>query len=508
VPAARPELGEAVAAAEAELSDAGFLDRLGAGDPSLWPGDQAEIGARLGWLPVVDEMRAQAVELNQWAAELGATLPHSVLLGMGGSSLGPEVLRQTFDTDRPDVTDTTYPAAVRASEHTDALYLVASKSGGTLETRSHEAYFWERTGGDPSRFAVVTDPGTDLERAARERGYRRVFANRADIGGRYSVLSYFGLVAAALAGIDVAALLDTIERDEQGRPQLHGGVALGAALGGLQRQGRNKVTIVAEGRFASFGLWAEQLIAESTGKQGTGLVPVAGEELGEPGVYGDDRVFVHLRSDGSHDRAMHDLAEAGHPVLTREISDPHALGSEFLQWEVATAAAGMLLGIDPFDQPNVAESKANTNRVLSDWERSGELPDPGADPIADVLAAVAPGGYVAIMAYVDPTEPNEARFRPVRTAIRDHYGVATTFGFGPRFLHSTGQLHKGGPQVGCFIQVVDPDPGDLPIPGKAFGFGTLIRAQAIGDLQALRGRGRPVARVTPDELESLAVGAR
>ncbi|HEY2788886.1 MAG TPA: hypothetical protein VGI72_05480 [Gaiellales bacterium] len=507
MPAVQPELGEAVAAAEAELEDADFLGRIRAGDPSLWRGDQAAIRDRLGWLPVVATMRPQAVELNEWAAEVRGTLPHSVLLGMGGSSLGPEVLRQTFDTDRPDVTDTTYPAAVRASEHRDALYLVASKSGGTLETRSHEAYFWERTGGDPSRFAVVTDPGTDLERAARERGYRRVFSNPADIGGRYSVLSYFGLVAAALAGIDVAALLDSIRRGEQG-PEIHGGAALGAALGGLARKGRNKVTIVAEGRFASFGLWAEQLLAESTGKQGTGLVPVAGEELGDPDVYGSDRVFVHLRSDGSHDRAMHRMAEAGHPVLTREVSDPHELGNEFLQWEVATAAAGMLLGIDPFDQPNVAESKANTDRVLEEWERTGELPDPGSDSLDDVFRAIEPGGYVAIMAYVDPTEPNEQRFRPVRTGIRDRHRVATTFGFGPRFLHSTGQLHKGGPQVGCFIQVVDPDPGDLPIPGKKFGFGTLIRAQAIGDLQALRGRGRPVARVTPDELESLANGHR
>jgi len=265
---------------------------------------------------------------------------------------------------------------------------------------------------------------------------------------------------------------------------------------------------VAEGRFASFGLWAEQLLAESTGKEGTGLIPVAGEELGDPEVYGSDRVFVHLRSDGSHDRAMHRLAEEGHPVLTRAISDPHELGNEFLQWEVATAAAGMLLGIDPFDQPNVAESKANTDRVLEEWERTGELPDPGSDSLDDVFRAIEPGGYVAIMAYVDPTEPNEQRFRPVRTGIRDRHQVATTFGFGPRFLHSTGQLHKGGPQVGCFIQVVDPDPGDLRIPGKKFGFGTLIRAQAIGDLQALRGRGRPVARVTPDELESLANGHR
>jgi glucose-6-phosphate isomerase/transaldolase/glucose-6-phosphate isomerase len=507
VPAVQPELGEAVAAAEAELEEADFLGRIRSGDPSLWRGDQDAIRDRLGWLPVVAKMRPGAVELNEWAAEVQGTLPHAVLLGMGGSSLGPEVLRQTFDSDRPDVTDTTYPAAVRASEHRDALYLVSSKSGGTLETRSHEAYFWERTGGDPSRFAVVTDPGTDLERTARERGYRRVFQNPADIGGRYSVLSYFGLVAAALAGIDVAALLDTIPTGEQG-PDIYGGAALGAALGGLARKGRNKVTIVAEGRFASFGLWAEQLLAESTGKEGTGLVPVAGEELGDPDVYGSDRVFVHLRSDGSHDRAMHHLAEAGHPVLTREISDPHELGNEFLQWEVATAAAGMLLGIDPFDQPNVAESKANTDRVLQEWEQTGELPDPESDSIEDVFRAIEPGGYVAIMAYVDPTEPNEQRYRPARTGIRDRHKVATTFGFGPRFLHSTGQLHKGGPQVGCFIQVVDPDPGDLPIPGKKFGFGTLIRAQAIGDLQALRGRGRPVARVTPDELESLANGSR
>jgi len=507
VPAAQPELGEAVVAAEAELEESDFLARLRRRDPSLWPGDQAEIADRMGWLPVVAAMRGQAVELNEWAAGVRGSLPHAVQLGMGGSSLGPEVLRQTFDTDRLDVTDTTFPDAVRASEHTDALYVVASKSGGTLETRSHEAYFWERTGGDPARFAAITDAGSDLESTALERGYRRSFQNPSDIGGRYSVLSYFGLVAAALAGIDIEALLGSIGEDDNG-PEIHAGAALGAALGGLDRSGRDKVTIVAEGRFASFGLWAEQLLAESTGKQGKGLVPVAGEELGDPDVYGGDRVFVHLRSDGSHDAAMHRLAEAGHPVLTREISDPHELANEFLQWEVATAAAGMLLGIDPFDQPNVAESKANTDRVLKEWEGSGQLPDPGADSIDDVLGAIGPGGYVAIMAYVDPTEPNEDRFRAVRTAIRDRYQVATTFGFGPRFLHSTGQLHKGGPQVGCFIQVVDPDPGDLPIPGRPFGFGTLIQAQAIGDRQALRSRSRPVAVMTPDELESLSVGSR
>jgi phosphoglucose isomerase-like protein len=507
VPAAQPELGEAVVAAEAELEEADFLGRLRRRDPSLWPGDQAEIADRMGWLPVVANMRGQATELNEWAGEVRGSLPHAVQLGMGGSSLGPEVLRQTFDTDRLDVTDTTFPDAVRASEHTDALYVVASKSGGTLETRSHEAYFWERSGGDPSRFAAITDAGSDLEATALERGYRRAFQNPSDIGGRYSVLSYFGLVAAALAGIDIEALLGSIRDDGHG-PEIHGGAALGAALGGLGRAGRDKVTIVAEGRFASFGLWAEQLLAESTGKQGKGLVPVAGEELGDPDAYGSDRVFVHLRSDGSNDAAMHRLAEAGHPVLTREISDPHELANEFLQWEVATAAAGMLLGIDPFDQPNVAESKANTDRVLREWEGSGALPDPGADSIDDVLGAIAPGGYVAIMAYVDPTVPNEDRFRAVRTAIRDRYQVATTFGFGPRFLHSTGQLHKGGPQVGCFIQVVDPDPGDLPIPGKPFGFGTLIQAQAIGDRQALRSRSRPVAVMTPEELEALSVGSR
>jgi glucose-6-phosphate isomerase/transaldolase/glucose-6-phosphate isomerase len=403
------------------------------------------------------------------------------------------------------VTDTTYPAAVRAAEHVDCLYVVSSKSGGTLETRSHEAYFWERSGGDPSRFAVVTDPGTDLGREAKERGYRRVFENPPDIGGRYSALSYFGMVAAALTGIDVGALLATIERDEHG-PEIYAGAALGAALGGLGREGRNKVTIVADPGYTSFGLWAEQLLAESTGKQGTGLVPVAGEPMADdPASYGDDRVFVHLRSDGSHDRAMHHLAEAGHPVLTREIGNPHELANEFLQWEVATAAAGMLLGINPFDQPNVAESKANTNTVLAEFDRTGSLPDHESDPIAAVLEAIELGGYVAIMAYVDPTDANERRFQRVRTAIRDRYQVATTFGFGPRFLHSTGQLHKGGPQVGCFIQVVDPDPGDLPIPGQTFGFGTLIRAQAIGDLQALRSRGRPVARLTPDALADLEI---
>jgi transaldolase / glucose-6-phosphate isomerase len=497
-----------IALAEPGLSDLlerGLPGALWEGDASAWP-DVSREGIRdwVGWVGVLEQMQAVAPELAGWAAEVRAELPSTVLLGMGGSSLAPEVLRRTFGAGELHVLDTTHPRAVEAAERDDCLYLVASKSGSTVETRSHEAFFLERSGGDARRFVAVSDPGSGLAADARARGYRRLFENRRDIGGRYSALSYFGLVPAALAGLDVEQLLERAAEMRRrcaepspGNP----GLALGAALGQLARSGRDKVTIVATGAFESFGLWAEQLVAESTGKAGTGLVPVVGEPLGDPGAYGEDRVFVHLRASSEADAAMDALRAAGQPVITLDVTDPHDVAAEFFRWEVATACAGSLLAINPFDQPNVQESKDNTNRLLAAFERDGRLPDAQADAIDAVVRAARPGAYVAIMAYVDPFSADEARYGRVRARLRDRLGVATTFGYGPRFLHSTGQLHKGGPQTGVFVQVVDPDAGDLPIPGRPFGFGTLIAAQSLGDLQALRGRDRPVARLTEAELE-------
>ncbi|MFN2606459.1 MAG: bifunctional transaldolase/phosoglucose isomerase [Acidimicrobiales bacterium] len=512
-------IADATAAAVADLDGRHAVRRLYERDHTLWQDDPTEVADRLGWVFVPAQMEHQEPELEQFAKQCAADgLTSAVLMGMGGSSLFPEVMVETFGAAdehlQLTVLDTTDPAAVNRVattvplEHT--LFVAASKSGGTLETRSHLDLFWDMVG-RPQQFAVITDPGSDLAALAGERGFRRVFENRTDIGGRYSALSYFGLVPAALLGVDVCELLHRTGHMAAATAPLvpadqNPGVRLGAAMAAAAKAGRDKLTILLPDEIASFGLWVEQLIAESTGKQGTGILPVVGEPLGPPDVYGDDRLFVAVGSGFAEPLGA--LADAGHPVVELPYTDRFDVGAEVLRWELATALAGALLGINPFDQPNVAESKANTNSVLQEWEGSGELPDPGAESIDDVLGSIAPGGYVAIMAYVDPTEPNEARFRPVRTAIRDHYRVATTFGFGPRFLHSTGQLHKGGPQVGCFIQVVDPDPGDLPIPGKPFGFGTLIQAQAIGDRQALRSRGRPVARMTPDELESLSVGGR
>jgi glucose-6-phosphate isomerase len=489
-----------------ELLELGLPDALWRRDATPWRGvAERDIADWVGWVPVVDEMRRGAGELGEWAAATRADLSHATLLGMGGSSLGPEVLRQTLALPSLTVLDTTHPSAVRRAERDDSLFVVASKSGGTIETRSHEACFLRRANEDASRFVAVTDPGTGLDRDASERGYRHVFRNRADIGGRYSVLSYFGMVPAALAGADVGRLLDSAaamveacRRADAENP----GLALGGALGALAREGRDKVTIVADEPYGSFGLWAEQLLAESTGKNGVGLVPVAGEPLGDPDVYGDDRVFVHLRAaGGGADGALAALADAGHPVLVLELADPHDLGGEFFRWEVATAAAGALLRINPFDQPNVQEAKDLTARVLADWERDRALPPADAESVEDVLRAAEPGSYVAILAYVDPGGADEAAFTRVRAALRDRFRVATTFGYGPRYLHSTGQLHKGGPPTGCFLQVVDRDVEDLAIPGRQFGFATLMEAQALGDLQALRGRGRPVARVPVERFE-------
>jgi hypothetical protein len=449
-------------------------------------------------------------------------------MGMGGSSLAPEVFRQTFGAPRGalnvHVLDTTDPAAVAAQEAAIDLkrtvFVVASKSGTTLETLSHYRYFWQKSGQQGRQFLAITDPGTTLADEGNRRSFRRVFLNPADIGGRYSALSYFGLVPAALGGVDLAGLLDRAATMVQacsgaGPVDANPGVWLGAVFAEAAKAGRDKVTIVAPPALHSFGVWAEQLIAESTGKEGKGLVPVADEALGAPSVYGSDRLFVRLALAGPDDPSasqLDALSRAGHPVVTLKVSDPLGLGAEFFRWEYAIAVAGAILAINVFDQPNVQEAKDLTKKVLSEGNppTTGEgirwAGQQGATleaAIQALLGQVRPGDYVALLAFIAPDPKHDNALNAIRLAIRDKYRVATTVGYGPRYLHSTGQLHKGGPNTGVFLQIVGDDPKDIPIPGERLSFGVLKQAQALGDFQALRNHGRRVLRV---QLHDVALG--
>ncbi len=497
-------LTDPVADALADLAGRRAVERLWEADHTLWQDDPTEVSDRLGWLHVAAEMAADRDRLDTFAATAAADgLTSAVVMGMGGSSLFPEVLARTFGPVEGAlelrVLDTTDPAAVLRVGHEcppeTTLFVASSKSGGTIETRSHLEVFWATLGrGD--RFTAVTDPGSSLADLATERGFRALFENRPDIGGRYSALSYFGLVPAALAGVDWPALLASAgamaERLGPGGPaEENPGLRLGAILGAAVKAGRDKVTLVIDPEIETFGLWLEQLLAESTGKAGTGVVPVAGERLGPSEVYGEDRLFVAI---GEH-HGLAPLAAAGHPVVELPYDGPLALGGLVLQWELGTAICGAVLGINPFDQPNVAEAKEATAAVLEKG-----LPDIEPEPLGTLLAEVRPGDYLAIQAYVDPEDGVVDAIEDARTALRDRLVVATTVGLGPRFLHSTGQLHKGGPPSGVFVQVVGEDATDLAIPGRPYGFSELKQAQAAGDLATLRRRGLRAARVTLDDL--------
>jgi glucose-6-phosphate isomerase/transaldolase/glucose-6-phosphate isomerase len=468
-------------------------------------------------------MLEHAPEFEQLAAD-GRTYSDVVLLGMGGSSLCPDVLRNTFGhvKGHPQlhVLDTTDPATILAVRSRirikDTLFVVASKSGETTETLSHFAYFWNEVGGGkdgargPGRhFAAITDPGTSLEKLAKDHGFRWIFRNPPDIGGRYSALSYFGLVPGALIGVDVKELLErAVEMAHSCADSVpaesNPGVWLGAVMGELALQGRNKLTLIASPKISTFGYWVEQLIAESTGKQGKGIVPVEGEPLGKPDVYGDDRLFVYIRMDADPpNRAVQALEKAGHPVVTLTMRDKLDLGGEFMRWEIATAIAGSIIGIDPFDQPNVQESKDNTKKVLAKYRASGKLPSAESVPasksragLRTLLGRAKRGSYFAVMAYTTRTTASESAIASIRTSVRDATHYATTAGYGPRFLHSTGQLHKGGPKVGLFLQIVQDDTRDVPIPGQPFSFSILKQAQSLGDLESLGSRRLPVLRVT------------
>ncbi len=444
-----------------------FLDRLLARDTTLWP-DGNVAANRLGWVDVASRMRAEAADLQMWAATVKRS--KVVLIGMGGSSLGPEVLRSLAGSDRLVVLDTTDPRTIAGVELGDAFFLVSSKSGGTIEVQALLAHAWAEVP-DGSRYAAITDPGTAVAKVARERGFSRIFENPPDIGGRYSVLSYFGLVPAALMGYDVAALCErAMEVDGEEA------VALGDAMAHASQAGQDKVTIRTAPESAAFGLWVEQLIAESTGKNSKGCIPVPTTEA----ELGDDRFNVSVA-----------------------IGDPVDLGAEFQRWAIATAAAGHILQIDPFDEPNVTESKENTKRVLADLPLGEpDLADPAG--VLDWLAAtVDEGDYVSLQAYL-PFGQDDA-LEGLRRRVRDHLGgSAVTAGYGPRFLHSTGQLHKGGPNSVVAVQIVPPRPtAKLDIPGFPFDFATLIAAQSIGDHRSLLDHGRRVLRVGAELLEEI-----
>jgi transaldolase/glucose-6-phosphate isomerase len=492
--------------------------RLWAKDSTLWSADPAkreEIRDRLGWLNVAEKMLERASEFRE-LAKAGRAYSDVVLLGMGGSSLGPDVLRNTFGAAKGypklHVLDTTDPATILATRRKiqlgKTLFVVASKSGETTETLSHFAYFWDLVKSG-NQFAAITDPGTSLEKLAKEHNFRWIFSNPPDIGGRYSVLSYFGLVPGALMGVNVTELLERATEmasscADSVPAETNPGVWLGAVMGRLAVQGRNKLTLIASPKVATFGYWVEQLLAESTGKEGKGIVPVEGEPLGRPPVYGDDRLFVYIRMDAdAPNRAVTALEKAGQPVVTLTLRDKLDLGGEFLRWEIATAIAGSVLGIDPFDQPNVQESKDNTKRVLAQFKKAGKLPPAESTPAArartsvkGLIASAKPSAYFAIMGYTARTATSEAAISAIRTAVRDNTHIATTAGYGPRFLHSTGQLHKGGPKTGLFLQIVQQDTQDVPIPAQPFSFSILKQAQSLGDLKSLSSRRLPVLRVT------------
>ncbi len=493
-------------------------------DASLWGGPGIpEIEDRLGWLTVSEPMLEHAADLHAFADQCRSDgYTDAVLLGMGGSSLGPEVIRRSFGLVpgglRLTVLDSTHPdvvLGVRESIDLDkTLFVVSSKSGSTIETLSQYHYFKALAG--PEQFAVITDPGSPLEQLASDNGLRRCFLNPPDIGGRYSVLSLFGLVPAALMGVSVEALLHRCQVAEQmcahyDSSESNSGLWFGAVIGELARQGRDKLTFMISPPIESFGLWAEQLVAESTGKHGRGIVPVVDEPLSDTAdVYGDDRVFVYRRNlehpEERLDAAIEQISAAGHPAITLPAHGPADLGRIFFLTEFAVAVAGWALEINPFDQPNVQEAKDNTARVLG----SGSVHPvavAGDDELRALLADAKPPQYVAIMGYLPPSDELDAAIGSLRSVIRAATGVATTFGYGPRFLHSTGQLHKGGPPTGRFLQLVNAPARDADIPGAGYSFGTLIAAQSAGDLETLRAHGLAAERVELEGDPAAAVRA-
>ncbi|SDX38200.1 glucose-6-phosphate isomerase [Hymenobacter psychrophilus] len=544
LPSQTLQLGTYQPAVEAQLvrfHDQNFTTGLWQKQADLWVSDaegQQSIRSFMGWLRVVDAMLPAVPEIEQFVQEVQAAgFRHVVVMGMGGSSMTPIVLRQAFGQlsgGLPlSVLDTTNPGSVREIEQAiplaETLFVVASKSGTTAEPLAFGDYFYARLQklkGDKAgeNFVAITDPGSQFVTQATAQKYRRIFLNFADVGGRFSALSYFGLVPAALLGIDIKTLLERAQTmmracGAEGPAEQNPGLELGAALGVLAQQGRDKLTLVVPENLSDFGLWLEQLVAESTGKQGTGILPLAGDPLSTPAVYGSDRVFVYVgyesQPDEQNRQKIAALQAAGHPVITILLHDALDLGAEFFRWEVATAVASAVLGINPFDQPNVQAAKTATNRLMEVVEQQGQLPQTSAPTASEngldyytsvsgnsaeaVLKAffgqAKPGDYLCVQAYLMETPALNAELDELRQLVQQRLHLATAAGYGPRFLHSTGQYHKGGPDTGLFLQLTTDHPADLPLPGRPYTFGTFQNAQAAGDLQALQDYGRRTLRV-------------
>jgi transaldolase/glucose-6-phosphate isomerase len=544
-------LAKEVAATLADWTAKGKVRRLWEKDAKLWTGtDESQW---LGWLSIVDKQLAQADLFRSISADVrAANFSHALLLGMGGSSLCPEVMKLTFGKidGFPEmfVLDSTDPAQVLATERkvdlARTLFIVSSKSGTTLEPNIFHQYFYDRAkqavGAKEAakRFIAITDPGSELEKVAEAEGFQRILHGVPSIGGRYSALSHFGMAPAAVQGIDVAKLLERTTEMVRAcgadvSAEQNPGVKLGVILGTLAAHGRDKVTLIASPGIHDLGAWLEQLLAESTGKQGKGLIPVDRESLADAGEYGKDRVFVYIRlnsePDFEQDAAVTALEESGQPIILIEVEDIYALGQEFFRWEIATAVAGAMIGIDAFNQPDVEASKIETRKLTSEYEKTGSLPaekpfyegsaaEAGIRLFADTrnsaemaraaggsasltnylrahFSRMREGDYFALLAYIEMNDVHEATLQGMRHALRDAKRMATCLGFGPRFQHSTGQAYKGGPNTGVFLQVTCDDTKDVAIPGQKFTFGVVKAAQARGDFAVLAERGRRALRV-------------
>jgi len=549
-------LNESLEAAVREAADKwqkdSMVSRIWAKDATVWT--NADEAKWLGWLDVVDEELDDLQKYRdlQTDIEVGG-FKDVLLMGMGGSSLCPEVLFVTFDKQQFRILDSTDPAQVKAVEESieleNTLFIVASKSGSTLEPNCFKQYFFEkvaeRVGRDNAgkQFIAITDPGSKMERVARDAGFRHIFRGQPSIGGRFSALSVFGMVAAAAMGLDVEDFLTRTRgmvaacknEDPQGNP----GAMLGVILGICQSQGRDKLTIFASPEIHDLGAWLEQLIAESTGKNGVAVIPVDREPVQPVDVYGDDRVFVHLKVKGSNDLdpEVHEIEIAGHPVVRVELDSIENLGQEFFRWEFATAVAGSVMGINPFDQPDVEAAKIEARKLTDEYEKTGSLPSEepffeadgismftGDDYASELMEAaeekslaslldahllnIHDNDYFAVLAYIQMNHQNQELVQSIRDQVLESHAVATCLGFGPRFLHSTGQAYKGGPNTGVFLQITAEDPIDLPVPEQKFTFGIVKAAQARGDFQVLLDRGRRALRVhlaggVPDGLRQI-----
>ncbi len=503
-------------------------ERIWNGETDIWTKDEAgrkEIAQRLGWLKIVEIMARETVKLKAFAEELReAGFKSAVLIGMGGSSLAPEVFVKTYGVADGfidlKVADTTSPRSIleieRSLDLSRTLFIVSSKSGGTIEVMSLFKYFRQRmleTLGESygSNFVAITDPGTSLGKLAAENGFRKTFLNPPDIGGRFSALSYFGLVPASLIGMNLDFFLtrssQAVEASGSETLSLESpGTWLGVIMGEAARHGRDKLSLILSPGISTFGCWLEQLIAESTGKEGKGVIPIDMEPMGTPDVYGDDRLFVYMRVDGdpTFDRAVSDLEQAGHPVVTLRMHCNYDLGREIFRYEFATAVAGVILGINPFDQPNVQESKDITGKILSAYSADGKIPDTEKlDPdngsfreeFIGFLGQAEANDYVAFNAFMHPSDSACKSLQEARSIVQKRFKIATTLGFGPRYLHSTGQIHKGGPNTGLFVVLTIDEKEDIQVPGQPYTFGILKQAQSIGDFLALKNKGRRVIRI-------------